>query len=71
MTTLQEALEAIASALPAYIDFVPSREYLAVVHAALAQQGERKNCPQPEICGSKECEFCRDTAAPKVKGDGS
>ena len=67
MTTLQEALEAIASALPAYIDFVPSREYLAVVHAALAQQGERKNCPQPEICGSKECEFCRDTAAPAQK----
>ena len=32
--------------------------------ALLAQQGERKNCPQPEICGSKECEFCRDTAAP-------
>lgn len=40
MTTLQEALGTIASALPAYIDFVPSREYLAVVHAALAQQGE-------------------------------
>ena len=34
------------------------------LRTALAQQGERKNCPQPEICGSKECEFCRDTAAP-------
>ena len=34
------------------------------LRAALTQQGERKNCPQPEICGSKECEFCRDTAAP-------
>ena len=31
---------------------------------ALAQQAATKNCPQPEICGSKECEFCRDTAAP-------
>ncbi len=49
MTTLQEALEAIASALPAYIDFVPSREYLAVVHAALAQQGEQQ--PVCHGCG--------------------
>jgi len=23
-----------------------------------------RDCPQPEICGSKECEFCRDTAQP-------
>ena len=42
MTTLQEALEKIADALPAYIDGVAAREYLAVVHAALAQQGEQQ-----------------------------
>jgi len=33
--TITEALEAIESALPAYIDFVATREYLAVIHAAL------------------------------------
>ncbi len=34
---LQQALEKVADALPAYIDGVASREYLAVIHKALAQ----------------------------------
>lgn len=37
----------------------------------MAQQGARENCPQPEICGSKECEFCRDTAAPVAQTKGN
>ena len=51
------------SDLDGYQDAYTQGQWVAW-QAALAQQGERKNCPQPEICGSKECEFCRDTAAP-------
>ena len=42
--------------------FVWYSDYLKLWQSA--QQAATKNCPQPEICGSKECEFCRDTAAP-------
>ena len=34
----QQALEKVADALPAYIDGVAAREYLAVIHKALKQQ---------------------------------
>jgi hypothetical protein len=37
---LQQALEKVADALPAYIDGVAAREYLAVIHNALAQEQE-------------------------------
>ena len=73
MTTLQELIEQWEArskdALPT--DAMLINKHIRELRTALAQQVERKNCPQPEICGSKECEFCRDTAAPKVKGDGS
>ena len=36
----QQALEKVADALPAYIDGVAAREYLAVIHKALEQQAE-------------------------------
>ena len=66
MTTLQELLEQWEArskdALPT--DAMLINKHIRELRAALAQQVERKNCPQPEICGSKECEFCRDTAAP-------
>ena len=35
---MQQALEKVADALPAYIDGVAAREYLAVIHKALEQQ---------------------------------
>ena len=65
MTTLQEAVRKALELGKKYakclmMNQAPFDEALA----ALAQQGATKNCPQPEICGSKECEFCRDTAAP-------
>ena len=72
MTTLQEAAKLAIEALT-YCEALNSsmieqkRAALNALRAALAQQGERKNCPQPEICGSKECEFCRDTAAPQAQ----
>ncbi len=66
MTTLQELLKQWEArskdALPT--DAMLINKHIRELRTALAQQGERKNCPQPEICGSKECEFCRDTAAP-------
>ena len=73
MTALQEAAMRKAILLCEWIAETPHQrgsingqaaqvEY--ALRTALAQQVERKNCPQPEICGSKECEFCRDTAAP-------
>jgi hypothetical protein len=34
--TLKLALEKVANALPAYIEGTPAREYLAVIHSALA-----------------------------------
>ena len=76
MTTLQEAVKKLIEETKLdRIEFEDwprdSQTAFETLRAALAQQVERKNCPQPEICGSKECEFCRDTAAPKVKGDGS
>ena len=68
MTILQEAstkaLDALRKAMQGNLDFDVALEAFEALRTALAQQGERKNCPQPEICGSKECEFCRDTAAP-------
>jgi hypothetical protein len=33
---LKLALEKVANALPAYIEGTPAREYLAVIHSALA-----------------------------------
>ncbi len=69
MTTLQELIEQWEArskdALPT--DAMLINKHIRELRTALAQQGERKNCPQPEICGSKECEFCRDTAAPAQK----
>ena len=69
MTTLQELLEQWEArskdALPT--DAMLINKHIRELRTALAQQVERKNCPQPEICGSKECEFCRDTAAPAQK----
>jgi hypothetical protein len=38
----QQALEKIADALPAYIDGVAAREYLAVIHKAMEQQPEQE-----------------------------
>ena len=35
---MKQALEKIANALPAYIDGVAAREYLTVIHKALAEQ---------------------------------
>ncbi len=69
MTTLQEAARKALYALEASIDgdhpyYEDQLTAIESLRTALAQQVERKNCPQPEICGSKECEFCRDTAAP-------
>ena len=68
MTTLQEAAQAAMKYIRSTADYKAGHpvaiEAAEDLSDALAQQGERKNCPQPEICGSKECEFCRDTAAP-------
>lgn len=68
MTTLQEAstkaLDALRKAMQGNLDFDVALEAFEALRTALAQQAATKNCPQPEICGSKECEFCRDTAAP-------
>ena len=66
MTTLQEAARKALEALES-MRKIDTDEAIKDLRTALAQQVERKNCPQPEICGSKECEFCRDTAAPAQK----
>ena len=46
-----------------YREIAKLRDGIAAAPAPQAQEAATKNCPQPEICGSKECEFCRDTAA--------
>lgn len=42
---------------------------LDAVAAPIPQQvaEPNKDCPQPELCGSRECEFCRDTAAQQAQ----
>ena len=45
----QQALEKVADALPAYIDGVAAREYLAVIHKALEQQAEPVSMRMPKV----------------------
>ena len=54
----------LAAALVQQDDSLQAKYLKSELAHTLAQQAATKNCPQPEICGSKECEFCRDTAAP-------
>ena len=55
------ALEKIANALPAYIDGVAAREYLTVIHKALAeqptQQGHSCYCPNCEALSKELAEL--------------
>ena len=46
---MQQALEKVADALPAYIDGVAAREYLAVIHKALEQQAEPVSMRMPKV----------------------
>ena len=41
---LKLALEKVANALPAYIEGMPAREYLAVIHSALAAPVQEPFC---------------------------
>jgi hypothetical protein len=48
---LDLALEKVANALPAYIEGTPAREYLAVIHSALAAPVQE---PVGEVIGTNE-----------------
>ena len=61
---MQQALEKVADALPAYIDGVAAREYLAVIHKALEQQQAEPVCPECKAAVLYECVACSSNNYP-------